>query len=135
MLQAMQEMHNLVMLFDMADMVPTAEEHKKAMAFAKGFLDNYSMLNAWALEEGNLLFHKVMKFHTFQHLVENSKHLNPRACWCFQNEHWVGQMSQLVFSVSPGVKMTKLSWKVGPKYRILLHLLLTRDSFSFADLD
>ena len=135
MLQAMQEMHNLVELFDLADIVPEAEEHKKAMAFAKGFLDNYSMLNAWALEEGNLLFHKVMKFHTFQHLVENSKHLNPRACWCFQNEHWVGQISQLVFSVSPGVKMTKLSWKVGPKYRILLHLLLTRDSFSFEDID
>lgn len=130
MLKCMQHMQDLVSGFDMADIVPTAEEHKQAMSLVKGFLDNYHSLNQWALEKGKLLFHKVYKFHSFQHLVEGSKFLNPAACWCFQNEDFVGKMSQLVFSISPGVKSSRLSWKVAPKYRILLHFLLTRDNFS-----
>ena len=53
-----------------------------------------------------------------------------KACWCFANEDMVAKISQLVFSISPGVRSTKLSKKMGPKYRILLHLLLTREGFS-----
>ena len=90
---------------------------------------SYSFLSEWALEEGNKLFHVVHKVHTFQHMGVGSQHLNPRACWCFANEDFVSKMSQLVFSISPGVRSSKLSFKVGPKYRIILHLLLTRDNF------
>lgn len=133
MLDCMQSMQSLVELFDQADIVPTAAEHARAMTFAKGFLDVYSFLNQWALEEGKQLFHIVHKFHSFQHLIEDSKHLNWRACWCFANEDWVGQMSKLVFSISPGVRTSKLSFKVGPKYRILLHFLLTRENFSMVE--
>ena len=130
MLDALGAMHQLVEVYNKADVIPTAAEYKQAMTFAKGFLDTYSYLRDWALEEGKLLFHVVHKFHSFQHLVENSKFLNPKACWCFANEDHVSKMSQLVFSISPGVRSSKLCKKVGPKYRILLHLLLTRDNFS-----
>lgn len=130
MLDCMKAMQGLVDVYNSADIIPTPAEFKEAMAFAKGFLDTYSFLNEWALEEGKKLFHVVHKFHTFQHLVINSKQLNPRACWCFANEHFVGRMSQLVFSISSGVRSNRLSLKVGPKYRILLHLLLSRENFS-----
>ena len=132
MLDCMQSMQSLVDLYNQADIIPSAQEHEQAMTFAKGFLDTYSFLQEWALEEGRLLFHVVHKFHSFQHLVEGSKHLNPRACWCFANEDYVGRISQLVFSISPGVRSSKLSFKVGPKYRLLLHFLLTRADFSLA---
>ena len=130
MLDAMQNMQQLVDVYNRADVIPTAAEYKDAMTFAKGFLDTYSFLRDWALEEGKLLFHVVHKFHTFQHLAENSKFLNPKASWCFACEDFVSQMYQLVFSISPGVRSSKLCKKVGPKYRILVHLLLTRDNFS-----
>lgn len=130
MLQCLESMHGLVEVFNTADIIPTEDEFQAAMALAKGFLDGYSCLKSWALEEGKHLFHVVYKFHTFQHMVEASKHLNPRACWCFANEDMVSKISQLVFSISPGVRSTKLSKKMGPKYRILLHLLLTREGFS-----
>ena len=133
MLECMQNMQDLMGIFDKADVVPTAAEHKEAMTLGKGFLDHYSMLHTWALEEGKHLFHIVHKFHTFQHLLENSKHLNPAACWCFANEDFVGRISQLVFSSSSGVRSTRLSSKMAPKYRVLLHLLLTRDNFSLGE--
>jgi len=65
MLEAMQHMHKLVELFGLADIVPTHAEFNKAMTFAKGFLDNYSWLNDWALEEGKLLFTKCLSSTCF----------------------------------------------------------------------
>ena len=129
MLDSTQAMQDLVDVYNKADIIPTEAEFAEAMALGKGFLDTYSFLNEWALEEGNKLFHVVHKFHTFQHMLLGSQHLNPRACWCFANEDFVSRMSNLVFSISPGVRSSRLSFKVGPKYRILLHLLLTRDNF------
>ena len=71
MLQAMDSMSTLIKLFDEADAFLIEAEWHKAMTLAKTFLDSYASLNAWALEKGRKLFNIVMKFHTFQHLVEN----------------------------------------------------------------
>ena len=78
-------------------------------------------------------FHIVLKRHTFYHLVQNSKFLNPRFHWCFKSEDFVGRISRLTHSVSMGVKATRLSLKVAPKYRVLLHLRLTRDNLELQD--
>ena len=88
------------------------------------------MLNAWAEEEERLLFHKVYKHHALQHMIENSRWLNPRCHWCFSNEDFVGKVSLLTYSISSGVSATRLSVKVAPKYQVLLHLLLTREGFA-----
>jgi hypothetical protein len=42
----------------------------------------------------------------------------------------VGKISLLTYSISSGVGATRLSVKVAPKYRVLLHLLLTREGFA-----
>ena len=73
-----------------------------------------------------------MKHHTFQHLLENAKFLNPKTHWTFSSEDFVGKMSILTASVSPGVSSTRLSLKVAPKHRILLHFLLTREGMQEA---
>ena len=120
---------NLVELFDLCPMFLSQEEYGKALLYGEEFLDNYAWLNQWALEKGRLLFHVVIKFHTFWHLVVNSKHMNPRFHWCFKSEDFVGQMSKLAHSVSMGIRSTKLSLKVAAKYVFLLHLRLTRAGF------
>ena len=71
MLDALQGMQQLVEVYNKVHVIPTAAEDKDAMTFAPEFLDTYSFLREWALEEGKLLFHVVHKFHTFQHPVEN----------------------------------------------------------------
>ena len=91
---------------------------------AKGFLDSYAWLSAWALEKGKCTFHKVIKFHTFQHLILDARFLNPRGHWTCKDEDFVGRVSALAHSV--GVRSTRLSVKVWLKYSILLQLLLTR---------
>ena len=48
----------------------------------------------------------------------------------FRSEHFVGQISQLGHSCSFGVKSTRVSVKLMEKYRILLHLQLTRPGFA-----
>lgn len=126
MLEALDCMSQLIAHFDQSNAFLTEVEWGHAMSLATGFLDRYAYLSAWALEKGRTLFNIVIKHHTFQHLVENSKYLNPRVHWCFASEDFVGKVSILTASVNPGVSSTKLTTKLAPKYRILLHFLLTR---------
>jgi hypothetical protein len=76
--------------------------------------------------QNRMSFHIVAKHHGFLHLVWNSKFLNPKLHWCFKGGDFVGQVSKLTHSVSMGVSSVRLSNKVAPKYRILVHLALTR---------
>ena len=119
-------------LFDEADAFMTEAEWHKAMSLQKRFSDNYALLSAWAPEKRRKHFNTVMKCHKFQHLVANSMYLSPRTQWTFCSEDFVGKVSLLTSSVSPGVSSTRLSVKVAPKYRILLHFLLTREGMELA---
>ena len=88
---ALENIVQLTDLFDQCHMFLTPAEHSLALQKAELFLDNYDWLNKWALEEGRKLFHIVIKHHTFLHLVQNSKFLNPRFHWCFKSEDFVGK--------------------------------------------
>lgn len=129
MLDCMEHLQKVIDLWSGADIILTTEEWQQTMTLGKGFLDTYSLLNQWAADEERMLFHKVFKFHSWQHMLENSQWLNPRCHWCFSNEDFVGKMSLLTHSISSGVGALRLSIKVAPKYRVLLHLLLTREDF------
>jgi len=102
MLDAMKCMVKLVELYDNADIFLENKEWKKAFTLGKMFLDAYSLLNQWASEQNKLLFNIVYKFHSFQHMLENSRFLNPRAHWCFSNQDFVGKMSLLTYFISSG---------------------------------
>ena len=125
MLQAVEDMAKLTDLLDQGDVFLTNGEWLKAMKLGESFLKKYSSLSAWALEKGRS--DETSHFSTFSHLVENAKFLNPKTHWTFSSEDFVGKMSILTSSVSPGVSSTRVSAKVAPKYRILLHFLLTRE--------
>ena len=113
-------------IFDVADVIPSREEWCEMMRKAEMFFDSYQALNDWAVEQGRLLFHIVMKHHTLLHLVENARFLNPRITWCFKSEDYVGKVSHICHSVSMGVRSTRLSEKQLAKYCLMLHLSFTR---------
>ena len=97
------------------------------------FLQAYGVLNEWAASNDTWLFHVVMKHHMMLHLAIGSKFLNPRSHTCFRAESFAGSIASLGHSVSIGVRSARLSLKVMPEYRILLHFLLTREGFEVAE--
>ena len=133
--EALESICSLSELFDTAAMFLTPHEHAEALEKAETFLDSYDWLSQWALAKERKLFRVRMKFHTFQHLVENSRFLNPRFHWNFKSEDFVGKISILAHSVTSGVSTIRLGIKVCPKYKLLLHLRLTRDNFGLSNLD
>ena len=129
MVEALDCLVNLLSVFDAADMVLAEMEFDQATNLAKRFFDVYDWLHRWAARVDRKLFHITMKFHTGHHLVHDSQHLNPKACWNFRSEDFVGKISRLGGSVAMGVKSTKLSSKIAAKYRALLHMQLKRLGF------
>jgi len=104
----------------------SAEEYEEAWGLAKGFAKDYEILPAWASSEGRLLFNTAIKHHTFLHLAKDAVHCNPKHPWTFRSEDFVGQIAKLAHSCTMGTSATKISAKLSSKYRILLHLVLTR---------
>lgn len=133
MITAATSLEKLVRLWDDMGVFPTAAEYKQSLCLASAFLQSYDWLNKWSLEKDRMSFHVVAKHHSFLHLVWDSQYLNPKLHWCFKGEDFVGQISKLTHSVSMGVSSVRLSTKVAPKYRILIHLVLTRSIQAMED--
>ena len=125
-LQRMQAMMNVIEFWEQASWVLTSRQADLCEQWCLKFLEEYKWLNAWAIREDKYLFHLVNKFHSFHHLCLWARHLNPRASWCFKAEDFVGKISTIGLSVSYGVRSTRMSVKLADKYRLLLHLRLTR---------
>ena len=133
MISAATNLEKLVALWDEAGTFLTPAEFGKALSLGKDFLLDYQWLNQWSLEKGRHSFAIVMKFHTFCHMLQNSKYMNPRRQWNFRAEDYVGHISKMTHSISFGVGATRISNKVSAKYRVHIHLLLTRGLESVMD--
>ena len=128
--QSLEDICKVADIFDKASVFLTDAEFNVASSSAVQFLEDYAWLHEWAEGAGRNLFHNgAFKFHTFHHLVQNSRFLNPKCHWTFMDEDFVGRLSKLTHSISMGVRATKLAMKVSPKYRLLLHLRLQRAGF------
>ena len=133
MVSALAAMVSLVDLFDDSGMFLDKRIYTKARKLGQDFFSSYSWLNQWAEAEERYLFHITLKAHTFHHLIKNSRELNPRCCWNFRAEDFVGRISTLGASVMHGVKSTKLCHKINAKYHVLLHLQMQRLGFEVVD--
>ena len=129
MITCLQCMCEVVQIWDEAGLFLTKSEYKKAWQKAQQCMSEYQWLEAWSKDNDRKSFHIVNKHHSFLHLAKDAWYINPRFHWCFKAEDFVGHISTLTHSVSMGVRATKLSQKLAPKYRILLHLLYTRPGF------
>ena len=114
MIDALQAMVGLVELFDSIGYFPTSKQYAKARELEKRFFHHYSSLSQWADKNDRLLFHVVMKHHTCHHMIRDSCFLNPKFCWNFRSEDFVGKISRLGASVAMGVKSTKCLKKMQP---------------------
>lgn len=119
----------VVDIMDAAGTFLTPVEHNAMMTSALTFNGNYQWLHDWAQAQGTYLFHIVIKFHMFHHLVLAAKFLNPKRFWCFKGEDYVGRIAALARSVAMGVRSTRLSQKIADKYRHWFHFRLTRGDF------
>lgn len=133
MIKALEAMVSFVALCDRSKMFFSAEEYEEAWGLAKGFAKDYEILAAWASSEGRLLFNTVIKHHTFLHLAKDAVHCNPKHHWTFRSEDFVGQIAKLAHSITMGTSATRISAKLSSKYRILLHLVLTRENFGLLE--
>ena len=129
MISAATSLEKLVALWEEAGPVPTSAEFSTSLSLGKGFLDDYAWLSQWSFESDRNSFHIVAKHHTFIHLLWNSKFMNPRLQWCFKSEDFVGKTSKVAHSISMGVASSRLSQKLGAKYRVLLHLIISSHRF------
>ena len=105
MISACTCLEKLVALWDQIGPVPTQEEYNESLSLGKSFLDEYAWLNQWSLEKGRNSFNRLQ--------------------WCFKPEDFVGQVSRVARSISMGVASARLSQKLAPKYRVLLHFIIT----------
>ena len=80
-------------------------------------------------EKNSTLWWSLTHFST---LLKILFFFNPKTHWTFSSEDFVGKISIVASSVSPGVSSTKISAKLAPKYRVLLHFLLTREGMDMA---
>ena len=129
MVEALEAITCLVTSWDDAGLFLKKKEFETSMLLAEKFLNSYDYLHRWALEKGRKLFNVVHKHHSFLHLVQSCQFFNPKATTTFRGEDFVGHISKMSHSVSFGVRATKLSQKLTPKYQVLCHLLKTRTGF------
>ena len=131
MLSCLQSISDLIDLWDSCEMFLSSSEWKKSMKLHKDFVQEYKLLGEWAWENDRYLFHVVAKHHTMWHMCLDSRHQNPRFNACWKGEDFVGKISLLCHSCSFGVKCTRLTTKVLPKYQGMLHLILTRNGMDW----
>ena len=127
--EALGAITELITLWDNAANTLTSDEFDYSILLAERFFNLYHDLNQWAADEGRSAFHVVHKFHTLLHTIQQAKYLNPKLNTCWRGEDFVGHLSKLAHSVSFGVKSTRITQKLALKYRILMHLLLSRKDF------
>ena len=130
MLEALESLCLLIDLYDENGRFLSPEEFDRSMNLGQRFFLSYDYLNKRALSKGLVLFNIVFKFHSFMHMVENGVHMNPKESMNFRSEDFAGQLARLGHSCSMGVRSTKLSSKIIPKYLVLLHFQLTRPGFN-----
>ena len=123
-LHCLQCLVALTKAIDEADVFLTDNEFASFFSLAEGFVKSYNWLNSFFAETGRPLFHIAKKSHSFLHWASEAFYVNPKTHACWLGEDFVGRMAKLCHSISFGSKTQKLSLKLMPKYRILLHLLL-----------
>ena len=87
---------------------------------------HYSWLAKDAASRGHLLWSVVPKHHFFPHLALGAQHENPRLNWTYSGESFVGEVSRLAFMALPGKPVHELSHFLLDRWRIGLHIALTR---------
>ena len=90
------------------------------------FLLHYNFLTLRSLAEGHLLYNMVNKLHTFWHVAQQAKWLNPRAAWAYSFEIFIGKIGAAARSCVFSTLAHQVPANVVENYRVALSLRLAR---------
>jgi hypothetical protein len=90
------------------------------------FLLTYSWFAKQCERQGELRWNIVPKFHYAWHLSRMAKWLNPKVYRCYSGEDFVGRMSRLAHTCTPGIAGYRLSHGLLAKYTVGMHIRITR---------
>eukprot|EP00969_Alexandrium_andersonii_P332416 14689687-Alexandrium_andersonii.AAC.1 len=90
------------------------------------FLLSYNWLASQADTAGKVIYNVVPKHHYFYHLMQQSRYMNPRFCWCYGGEDLVGRASSLAHSCTKGTPPAQVPAKMMLKYRVAKQLQWSR---------
>jgi hypothetical protein len=93
---------------------------------AQKFQLHYQWLAKHFMTTGHKMWSVVNKFHFFEHLIMQSKYENPALYWAYSGEDFVGRVSRLGHMCSLGKPSIDMPHVLFDRYRIGLHLRLTR---------
>ena len=128
-------LHRVSMLKHLARFHQICEEEGQFMSMAaaqdclremEGVLSHYAWLHWKAEAAGKLLYNMVPKFHYAWHLAYDARWMNPRFKWTYKTESWIGHVSHIGSSCAHGTRVSKISVPLGFKYRLYVHVRLSR---------
>ena len=121
--------HYLVDVYDIVEVEGwhlSLKARSQLLESASRHLLHYSWLAKDAADRGLLLWSVVPKHHFFLHLALQAQHENPKLHWVYSGESFVGEVSRLAHMCLPGKPAHDLSHVLLERWRIGLHIALTR---------
>ena len=85
-----------------SNIVPTAAQANSGFKSLNRMLQSYQRLAARAVEEGKCMWSMVPKHHYSAELCKQGRYLNPRFCWTYGSEDYVGSIAELGSSCLKG---------------------------------
>ena len=122
-------LRSLCRFYDLIEKCPTVPSRDEGLAIKESltdFLNYYQWMADWAASNLHMLYGLTQKFHNVFHLAEQAQFLNPRNFWVYSQEDFIGRISVLAHSCTPGTSSSKVSTDVAEKLVVAMHFEYTR---------
>ena len=124
--KCMEALERLYDTIDHGDVIFTRRERLQFRSHCEAFLSHYSWLAKSAMQQRQLRWSVVPKFHLSAHLPDQAEYINPRCTWAYAGEHMVGLMAALGQSCLSGTPAWLVCRTLVAKYRVAMHLRITK---------
>ena len=121
---ALDALARFYLILEHGDVFLTDTEAAEALFCMRSCLRDYLWLRLHYSE--TMRFPLRPKLHWCVHLAWWCRFGNPRTWWTYSSESWLGKLATLAHSCSHGTRACRISASVVAKWRLLLHLRLTR---------
>ena len=107
-------------------MFMSPQASRKALALMETLLKQYSIFHTKTSENGQWYCNIVPKCHHSWHMADAARFMNPRHCWTYKCESWVGKISTIAASCAHGTRSSALTPSLAAKYRVMVCVNLWR---------
>ncbi len=130
-----ESQHQILMMESLMDMYEIiygagirldVDEYTRLQASFSSFAMHYTWLSNYSVAQGRCMYSVTAKFHYACHMINFSNCINPRYVWTYGGEDFVGRMARLGHMCLFGTPIQKLTLVMAERYRVGMHLRLTR---------